>query len=99
MLIARTLLFAALLASLPATAQQMQPGEWQFTSTVTSPPSAWVIAPAWTAAVQMDESAVYGPLPHTDPNVPPGEHSTVERVPGSPVIVVALRLHDSASAP
>lgn len=37
MLIPRALLFAALLASFPAAAQQMQPGEWQFTSTVTSP--------------------------------------------------------------
>jgi len=37
MLIARAALFAGLLASFPAAAQQMQPGEWQFTSTVTSP--------------------------------------------------------------
>lgn len=37
MLIPRALLFAGLLASFPAAAQQMQPGEWQFTSTVTSP--------------------------------------------------------------
>ena len=33
----RTLAFLAALAAFPAAAQQMQPGEWEFTSTMTSP--------------------------------------------------------------
>ena len=32
------------------------------------PPPAWSMTPAWTAASQAQESNVYGPVSHTDPD-------------------------------
>jgi hypothetical protein len=43
-------------------------------SIVIVPPAANVMWPEWTAAVQIDESLVYVPVPQSDPPLPPAGH-------------------------
>ena len=56
-------------------------------SIVTSPPLANVMCPEWTAAVQIDESFVYSPVPQSDPALPPAGHVNVVRDPIGPTVV------------
>src|SRR4051812_45280946 len=47
----------------------------------TRPPPSRLIRPPWTAAVQTDESVVYGPEPHTVPIDPFAGHLYAIRLP------------------
>jgi len=57
MLSPRHLLFAALLASFPAAAQQMQPGEWQFNTTTTSPALPGPQSATFTNCVKKEDAS------------------------------------------
>src|SRR5262245_65025897 len=62
------------------------------------PPCSSVITPAWTAAVQTDESPVYVPLPHTRWMLPPGGHTKVTRSPTAGGRIVPFVAHVIGSA-